>query len=97
MTTTQGTATAGTDYETQIVDLLFSPGDSLENLDIGIINDQVIEGTETFQVSITSSDPEVRIVDPQSITVTIIDTDGTLDTIGFKYISPISYCKQLMY
>ena len=60
------------------MNLLFSPGESLKSLSIPILDDLVIEGTETFQVTITSSDPQVRVVNPQSITVTITDTDGTL-------------------
>ncbi|CAB3981091.1 tandem-95 repeat, partial [Paramuricea clavata] len=82
LTTTQITATAGADYENQVVDLQFSPGDSLEALDIRILDDLVIEGTETFRVTISSNDAQVRIVDPPSITVTIIDTD--VATVSFN-------------
>ena len=78
LTTTQISATPGVDYETRVVELQFSPGDSLESLDIPIKDDLVIEETETFRVTISSGDAQVRIVDPQSIIVTIIDTDGTL-------------------
>lgn len=70
-------ATGGTDYQSQAQQLRFSPGESLRSLNISILDDVVIEGKETFHVRIDSNDSQVRILEPQNITVTIIDDDGT--------------------
>ena len=77
LTTTPNSATAGVDYESVVRDLQFSPGNFLQTVDITLRDDLIIEGTETFQVRIDSDDAQVRIVEPQTITVTILDTDGT--------------------
>ena len=77
LTTIPNSATAGVDYESEVRELQFPPGNFLQTVDITILDDQVIEGTEVFQVRIDSDDAQVRIVEPQTITVTIIDTDGT--------------------
>ena len=77
LTTTPNSATAGVDYESVVQDLQFSPGNFLQSVDITLRDDLIIEGTETFQVRIDSDDAQVRIVEPQTITVTILDTDGT--------------------
>ncbi|XP_028399458.1 uncharacterized protein LOC114522881 [Dendronephthya gigantea] len=82
LNTVQNTATPGSDYTTEDINLRFPAGDSSKTVDIEILNDLVIEGTETFRVTITSGDPQVKILEPQSITVSIIDTD--VATVSFN-------------
>lgn len=51
------------------------PGTRSSSVDIGIIDDSLVEPNETFVVMLTSSAPGVLIEDPRG-TVTIIDNDG---------------------
>ena len=77
LTIIQISATGGTDYQVEAQQVRFSPGESLRTLNISVLDDVVIEGKETFLVRIDSDDSQVRILEPQNITVTIIDNDGT--------------------
>lgn len=80
----QGTATTGRDYRlTSGTSLLsaptgritFSPGQTVQTIAVGIINDQLREGTETM--SLTLSKPRGASLTPNSsAAVTIIDDDG---------------------
>ena len=45
-------------------------------IDIPIENDDICEGDETFQVTLSDNDPNTRTVAPTLATVTIIDDDG---------------------
>ena len=91
LNTSQITAAPGSDYTPQDINLQFPPGDTSKTVDIKILNDLVIEGTETFRVTITSDDAQVKILEPQSITVTIIDTDGRLFMKSKLYLCYLHY------
>ena len=49
---------------------------SRECFDITIIDDSIIEDTESFQVSLTSATENVVVTNSSSATVRIIDNDG---------------------
>jgi hypothetical protein len=71
--TTNGTATAGEDYEATAGTLTFSPGQSSQSFTIPILNDVVDEDDET--VTLTLSAPNnVVIGDPGAVTLTIVDS-----------------------
>lgn len=54
---------------------MFLPGSTRECFDLNIIDDILLEMTETFLVSLDSSDVNVVIVSPSQAVVSIIDND----------------------
>ena len=56
-------------------EVVFSPGETGPKLiPIDIIDDKVVEPTEQFQVSLSSTSPAVTVGDPASVNIT--DNDG---------------------
>ena len=71
-------AVAGSDYDMATMDVSFSVGSSsgdMECLNINITDDHVLEGDETFTVTIVSYPSSVVPGNVQSI-VSIIDNEG---------------------
>lgn len=56
--------------------MTFFPGDKIE-LNISLVDDKVTEKNETFSVLISSTDPDVNIVNGTA-TIIIVDNDGKL-------------------
>ena len=82
--TLTGTATGGTDYLGAITGTLTLPaGQTTVSLPISVIDDTVVEGSETVQISATvSSNPyNISITNPQ-ITLDILDNDNASLTIS---------------
>ena len=79
-----GTATQGTDYQTNFPINIQFPGGSSANqiFSIPMINDIVKEGNETIQLVIRAVDNKASILADSIITITIIDNDNPLYTIG---------------
>lgn len=72
--TSDGTATAGTDYTAASGTLTFSPGESIKGFDVTISEDALIEANET--VNLTLSNPDNAVLGAQSTaTLTIADND----------------------
>ena len=57
--TASGTATAGSDYTATSGTLMFSPNVMGETISVLIINDTVVEGNETFTVTLSGLMSEV--------------------------------------
>lgn len=76
--TADATATAGQDFTATSGTLTFLPGESSKTVSISIINDNIFEGTETFNFVL--SDPAgpspVELLDPGTATLTISDNDS---------------------
>ena len=72
--TADGTALAGVDYTATLGTLTFAPGETTKTIAVGLMNDAVFEGAETFVVNLGSPVRAV-VADPQGV-VTIMD-DGT--------------------
>ena len=68
-------ATEWADFDPLSVELEFNPDTSEVCINIGIINDAVLEGIEYFIAVLTANDPRV-IVSPGSATITIMDNDS---------------------
>jgi hypothetical protein len=84
VSTVAGTATADRDYATVSRTIDFAQGQTFATFDIPIFDDQEVEGTESFFVSLTSS-PNSGIVVPggtATAEVRIID-DETANTVEF--------------
>ena len=63
------------DYTVTGSDLTFNATTSSQTVTIPILEDNIVEGSETIIVTLTSSDP-AAIVYPQTSSVTIVDNDG---------------------
>jgi hypothetical protein len=75
LTTSNGTATAGSDYGPVTVVLTFSPGVTLQTTVIAIVEDGTLEADETVQVGL-SGPVNASLGAPASATLTIQDNDA---------------------
>ena len=78
--TTDVTAVAGSDYETTSGTITFTPDNQQQTFEIPIINNEVIEATETFEIVLTNvvSNIGAGIIDDLGsvVTGTILDDDA---------------------
>ena len=73
---TNGSAQSGSDYTGFSGEFTFAPGETVKTITIPIIDDIVVEATESFTVSL--SDPAGGEIGVSSAKVTIIDDDNSL-------------------
>jgi hypothetical protein len=73
--TADNTATAGTDYQTRVGEVVFAPGIMMRTIPITIVGDRVAEPSESLFVNLVSA-TAVTIADSQAV-ITITDDDGT--------------------
>jgi hypothetical protein len=75
-----GSATAGTDYTSLNGAASIPVGSSAAFVEVTPIADDLIEGNETVEVTLTeTSDARMPVGDPATATVTIVDDDATAD------------------
>lgn len=79
--TSDVTATAGEDYTATAGTLDFPEGTYSRTIRIPILDDAVVEGDETFSLTLSNPTGEVDLVAPSRATFTIADTD-TLSTVS---------------
>ena len=75
--TSDGTATAGSDYTATSGTLTFAPGQLSKTFTVPIINDNVFEGNETFNVTLSNATSGVIVGPPSSMVITIQDNEST--------------------
>ena len=63
------------DYVATSSDLTFNATTSSQTVTIPILEDSIVEGSETIIVTLTSTDP-AAILNPQSASISIEDNDG---------------------
>jgi len=63
------------DYTVTSSDLTFDAATSSQTVTIPIVDDDIVEGSETIIVTLTSTDP-AAIPNPSSASITIEDNDG---------------------
>ena len=63
------------DYIFTRSDLTFNTTNSSQTVTIPILDDNIVEGSETIVVTLTTADP-AAILNPSSASVTIEDDDG---------------------
>jgi len=77
------TALGGYDYRTVSSGAIFTSG-SMNNdtrcLNITIIDDNALEGVQSFTMMLTASDPDV-VLGNDVMAMTIIDNDGTINSL----------------
>ena len=75
LTMTTETAKAGSDYLDQSLSVTFDVGEKEGCTTVNIINDVIPEERESFQIDIMQ-DGDYDIVDPEHVTIVIIDQDS---------------------
>ena len=74
--TANGQASAKCDFNTAGGTLRFAAGEASKNIQLSIVNDGYVEGTETF--TLTLSNPSgMTLGTPATATITIVDNDST--------------------
>ena len=73
-TTRDGTAAAGSDYESAVGTLAFSPGSTTRTVDVRVTDDQVHEENETLTLAL--SNPQAATLTAAAATGTIVDDDA---------------------
>jgi Ca2+-binding RTX toxin-like protein len=73
-TTSDGSALAGQDYVAQSGTVTFAPGTTQQNILVAVTGDAIVEGNETFTVSLSDPSDGASILDG-SATGTILDDD----------------------
>ena len=71
--TSDGTATAGADYEALSQTLVFAPGETLKTVSVTVLEDAHDEGTETMTLALSNASG-ARIADGEG-TGTIVNSD----------------------
>lgn len=74
--TSDGTATAGSDYTATQGTVTFPAGSVRQTITVPIVDDNVLESTETFSVALSSPSINASIGNPATATVTIIENDN---------------------
>ncbi len=74
--TTNGTATAGSDFTAVSGTLNFAAGESSKIISIPIINDTIFEGNESFGIALSNQTNNASLVSPNQATVSIYDNDN---------------------
>lgn len=71
--TSDGTATAGSDYIAVSGDLSFPEGTFQRTITIPFLSDQITENPETFSINLSNPTGQVDLADPSSVTVVLTD------------------------
>ena len=74
--TSNGTATAGSDFTSTSAMLTFGGGETSKTFTVPITNDSVPEGNETFNVTLSSTTGGGSVGTPSSAVITIVDVAG---------------------
>ncbi|GCE95929.1 hypothetical protein NIES46_39950 [Arthrospira platensis NIES-46] len=82
--TVDDTAIAGEDYIASSGTLIFSAGETIQNIDIQIIDDNEVEDTEQFRIVLSNPTGGLTLGDRDSIILSIIDDDVEPSVIEFS-------------
>ena len=74
--TSDGTATAGSDYDAAAGTLTFGPGEASKSFTVHVTSDTAHEGDEAFQVKLSNAAGGASLGSPAGATVTITDDDA---------------------
>lgn len=82
-TTNNGSAIAGQDYTAAVGTATFAPGQTSQSIVIPILNDAIVEGTETFGFNLGATTNAVDGA-ARTSTITILDDDAPSSTFEFS-------------
>ncbi|MBE9028497.1 DUF4347 domain-containing protein [filamentous cyanobacterium LEGE 11480] len=97
--TTAGTATAGSDFTGSNGTLNFAAGDTSATVSIPILNDTVIEPTETFSLALSNPTAGTTLGTNSSTTISILDDDaptGNGDGLTGTYYNNIDFTNEVL-
>jgi hypothetical protein len=77
--TADGTATAGSDYTATSGTLTFAPGETTKAINVPILDDAILEGSETFNVDLSNPTNATILDDQGEGTILDNDTQPTID------------------
>ena len=72
---TDGTATAGSDYDGTPITITFADGETSKTVDIPIVDDTIYEGDETLNLTLSDPTGGATLGTQQTSTLTILDND----------------------
>ncbi|WP_414521362.1 SGNH/GDSL hydrolase family protein [Umezakia ovalisporum] len=75
LTLSDGSATAGLDYNNTPITLTFLDGETSKIVTVPIVNDTFIEGSETVNLSLTNPTGEISLGSQNTAVLTIVDDD----------------------
>jgi hypothetical protein len=73
--TSNGSATTGTDYTSVSGTLFFNGNETSESFNVPILDDGGLEGNETINLSLSNKSSSLNFGNPTSATITILDND----------------------
>lgn len=78
------------DYVSAAGSVSFQPGETEKQIQIDLIDDDLYEGNETFQLLISAVSEGATIAEPATTTVTILDDDPDAQTVSIR-LDAVSY------
>ena len=82
--TTDGTAVAGTNYQTTVTNLNFPPGEVFETVGVPVMDDRIVTNNLTVNLSLTNIPPGVIGNQPTAV-LTIINDDSAVSFSAANY------------
>jgi Ca2+-binding RTX toxin-like protein len=73
--TSDGTATAGADYTAAAGTLSFGPGETSKTFSVAILDDTLVEGDETVNLTLSNPTGSATLGSPGTAVLTIVDND----------------------
>ena len=77
-----GSATAGADYTSTLTTVTFGAGESSRTVNVPILDDSLVEGAETVNLTLTNATGGATLGTPNPATLTITDNDSGGTTTG---------------
>src|SRR5262249_3656033 len=75
--TSDGTATAGSDYTPVSGTLTFADGEASKTFTVAVLDDSLVEGNETVTLTLSNPTGGATLGSPASVVFTIVDNDAS--------------------